>query len=271
MLDSFISQEKPWAEDRAPEISIVIPAYNEEKRLRRTLERIREYFNTTSAIHGSIEVIVVDDGSADGTACLTQEIAREMPQLRLISNGRNRGKGYSVRHGMLKANGRIAVFTDADLSSPIEECEKLLAALRSGSDVAIGSRAVDRRLIQVHQSMFREAAGIIFNALVGLFTGLTFQDTQCGFKAFALQRCRIIFQQQRIEGFGFDPEILFLAQRYGLRITEIPVRWAHDPATRVHVVRDSIRMFGELMVISLNWLTGRYSKAFENQQQNSYD
>jgi glycosyltransferase involved in cell wall biosynthesis len=271
MLNSSMPQEKSPLEDRAPEISIIIPAFNEEKRLRRTLERIREYLNTTSAIHGPVEVLVVDDGSADGTARLTQEMTAEMSQLRLISNGRNRGKGYSVRHGMLKASGRIAIFTDADLSSPIEECEKLLAALRSGSDVAIGSRAVDRRLIQVHQSMAREAAGIIFNTLVRLFTGLTFQDTQCGFKAFALQRCRIIFQQQRIEGFGFDPEILFLAQRYGLRTTEIPVRWAHDPATRVHVVRDSIRMFCELMVISLNRFTGRYSEAPENQQQSSYD
>jgi glycosyltransferase involved in cell wall biosynthesis len=241
-----------------PELSIIIPAFNEEKRLGRTLARIHGYFEARPAGSGGLEIIVVDDGSSDGTARLVEEYARKIPSLRLVSNGENRGKGYSVRHGMLEAQGRIALFTDADLSSPIEESEKLLAAIEAGNDVAIGSRALDRSLISVHQSRFRELAGIIFNGFVRLFTGLPFEDTQCGFKAFVRQRSKIIFEQQRIERFGFDPEILFLTQRHGLRSVEVPVRWAHDPATKVHMIRDSLRMFGDLVYIRWNWLTDRY-------------
>jgi dolichyl-phosphate beta-glucosyltransferase len=244
-----------------PELSIIIPAYNEEKRLGRAMARIREYFGSAQMSgHGEIEIIVVDDGSTDGTARVAGEWAGEMPYLRLVSNGQNRGKGYSVRHGMLEARGRIALFTDADLSSPLEESQKLLAAIEGGNDVAIGSRAMDRKMIEVRQSMFREAAGIIFNAFVRLFTGLPFHDTQCGFKAFVRERSQIIFEEQRIEGFGFDPEILFLARRHGLRIAEVPVRWSHDAATRVHVLRDSLRMFRDLVLVRWNWLLGRYSK-----------
>lgn len=183
-----------------------------------------------------------------------------MPWVRLVSNGANRGKGYSVRHGMLEARGRIALFTDTDLSSPIEESEKLLAAIRDGNDVAIGSRALDRSLIAVRQARLRELAGIIFNGFVRLFTGLRIHDTQCGFKAFVREPSRIVFQQQRILGFGFDPEILFLAQRHGLRTAEVPVRWAHDPASKVHVLYDSMRMFGDLIFIRWNWLLGRYPR-----------
>ncbi|MFZ0981644.1 MAG: dolichyl-phosphate beta-glucosyltransferase [Candidatus Acidiferrales bacterium] len=244
-----------------PELSIIIPAFNEEKRLGGTLTRIREYFDAHPAGPGGIEIIVVDDGSTDGTARLVEEWTREIPSLRLVSNGKNRGKGYSVRHGMLEARGRVALFTDADLSSPIEESQKLLRAIRVGNDVAIGSRALNRSLIAVHQSRLREIAGMIFNGFVRLFTGLPFEDTQCGFKAFVRERSRIIFEQQRTEGFGFDPEILFLAQRHGLRSVEVPVRWAHDPATKVHVVRDSLLMFADLIYIRWNVLTGRYAKA----------
>ncbi len=183
-----------------------------------------------------------------------------MPSLRLVSNGQNRGKGYSVRHGMREARGRIAIFTDADLSSPIEESEKLLAAIHAGNDVAIGSRALDRSLISARQSHLREIAGIIFNSFVRLFTGLPIHDTQCGFKAFVRERCQIIFEQQRIERFGFDPEILFLARRHGLRTAEVPVRWAHDPGTKVHMFRDSLLMFGDLVYIRWNWLCGRYPR-----------
>jgi len=203
----------------APELSIVIPSYNEEARLPRSLEKIRSYVSQT---HPGAEVIVVDDGSKDGTASVVEEWQRRWPALRLVPNGENRGKGYSVRHGMLEARGRISLFTDADLSAPIEETEKLLAALKD-ADVAFGSRAVDRRLIAVHQSRLRELAGIIFNRCVRLFTGLSFEDTQCGFKAFRMDRARIIFEQQRVERFGFDPEILFLAKRHGLRAVEVPV------------------------------------------------
>jgi dolichyl-phosphate beta-glucosyltransferase len=246
--------------DRAPELSIIIPAYNEEKRLPRALTQIRDYFARVRAAAGEIEIIVVDDGSTDGTVKIVEEWAPQEPFLRLVRNGENHGKGYSVRHGMLEARGRITLFTDADLSSPIEESAKLLAAIAAGNDVAIGSRALDRSLIEIHQSPYRELAGIIFNGFVRLFTGLPFHDTQCGFKAFVREPSRIVFEQQRIEGFGFDPEVLFLAKRHGLRAAEVPVRWAHDTATKVHVVRDSLRMFGDLVYLRWNWLLGRYPK-----------
>jgi glycosyltransferase involved in cell wall biosynthesis len=240
----------------APELSIVVPSYNEETRLPRSLEKIRAY---VAKNHPDAEVIVVDDGSKDGTAQVVEEWRRDWPALRLVPNGENRGKGYSVRHGMLDARGRVALFTDADLSAPIEEADKLLDALRN-ADVAFGSRAMDRALIFVHQSRFREVAGIIFNRCVRLFTGLSFEDTQCGFKAFRMDRSRIIFEQQRVERFGFDPEILFLAKRHGLRTVEVPVRWAHDPATKVHVFHDSLHMFWDLVVIRWNAIVGRYRK-----------
>jgi len=246
--------------DPAIELSIIIPAFNEEMRLPRALVQLRDYFAARGTDFRTIEILVVDDGSADATAQIVEEWTREWPCLRLVSNGRNRGKGYSVRHGMLEARGRISLFTDADLSSPIEESEKLLAAIRAGNQVAIGSRAMDRSLIAVRQSRMRELAGMIFNGFVRVFTGLPFQDTQCGFKAFVTEPSRIVFEQQRIEGFGFDPEILFLARRHGLRAAEVPVRWAHDPATKVHVIYDSIRMFGDLIYIRWNWLFGRYPK-----------
>jgi glycosyltransferase involved in cell wall biosynthesis len=242
----------------APELSIIIPAYNEEKRLPRTLGQIRDYF-ARKPVPGAVEIIVVDDGSTDRTRMVVEEWKAEMGCLRLVENGHNRGKGYSVRHGMLEARGRVALFSDADLSSPIEESQKLLAAIAAGNEVAIGSRALDRSLILIHQSPWREMAGILFNGFVRLFTGLPFEDTQCGFKAFVREPSRPVFEQQRIEGFGFDPEILFLAKRHGLRVVEVPVRWAHDPATKVHVLRDSVRMFGDLANIRWNWLAGRYA------------
>ena len=241
---------------RPPELSVIIPAFNEEERLSRTLDRIQEYLAQKRI---DAEVIVVDDGSTDGTAKLVEERRARMPGLRLVSNGRNRGKGYSVRHGMLEARGRVALFTDADLSTPMEETERLLAAIES-ADAAIGSRAIDRRLIGVHESRQREMAGIFFNWLVRLFAGLPFEDTQCGFKAFVREPAKLVFEQQRIEGFGFDPEILFLARRHGLRVVEIPVRWSHDPATKVHMVHDSVRMFVDLLRIRWNWLLRHYPK-----------
>lgn len=240
----------------SPELSIIIPAYNEEKRVPRALERIGNYL---AARKLPAEVIVVDDGSEDATASIVEGWRAQLPGLRLVSNRRNRGKGYSVRHGMLEARGRVTLFTDADLSAPIEEADKLLAAL-DGHDVAIGSRGVDRSLIAVHQSRLRELAGICFNLLVRAVTGLPFADTQCGFKAFVRERARIVFEQQRTERFGFDPEILFLAKRHGLRIVEVPVRWAHDPLTKVDVLRDGARMLRDLLGIRWNWLRDRYPR-----------
>ena len=240
----------------AAELSIVVPAYNEAGRLPRTLERIRSYLRERRI---AAEVIVVDDGSTDATAAVAGNLQAEFPELRLLSNGRNRGKGFSVRHGMLEARGRVVLFTDADLSAPIEEADKLLAAL-GGYQVAIGSRAMDRSLIEVHQSRLRELAGILFNLVVRVITGLPFADTQCGFKAFVREPSQIVFEQQRIERFGFDPEVLFLARRHGLQAVEVPVRWAHDPATKVHMVRDSLHMLGELLLVRWNWLAGRYPR-----------
>lgn len=238
-----------------PELSIVIPSYNEEARLPGTLRQIVEYLRGAKT---EAELIVVDDGSNDRTAEVAQSFAQQFP-LRVLSNGANRGKGFSVRRGMLEARGRIVLFTDADLSAPIEEAGKLLAALAS-ADVAIGSRALDRGLIELRQSMFREFAGIVFNKLVRILLRLPFVDTQCGFKAFVRERCQIIFEQQRIERFGFDPEILYLARHHGLRVVEIPVRWSHSPNTRVSMLRDSAMMFAEVLLIRWNAIRGRYRR-----------
>jgi dolichyl-phosphate beta-glucosyltransferase len=239
-------------------LSIIIPAYNEERRLPNTIERIAAYL-TKRAFHA--EVIVVDDGSSDATVELVKKYQERYPALRLVPNGTNRGKGFSVRHGVLEARGEIALFTDADLSTPIEEADKLLAAIEErGYDGSIGSRAVDRSLIEVHQSMIREQAGKLFNRLVRWTMGIEFSDTQCGFKAFRTEPARIIFDQQRIEGFGFDPEILFLAKRNGLRVAEVPVRWSHDEGTKVNVASDGIQMFLDLLVIRWNAIRGLYPR-----------
>jgi glycosyltransferase involved in cell wall biosynthesis len=238
------------------DLSVVIPAYNEEFRLPKTLESVFSYLQTRPC---RTEVIVVDDGSSDRTIEIVNASRKKYPGLRLVSNSENRGKGFSVRHGMIEARGAIALFTDADLSTPIEEADKLLAALKNeGYDGAIGSRAVDRSLIQVHQSMIREQAGIFFNRLVRWIMGIDFSDTQCGFKAFRMDRARIIFEQQRVERFGFDPEILFLAKRNGLRVAEVPVRWSHDAATKVNVAADGMQMFLELLRVRWSALRGRY-------------
>lgn len=239
------------------DLSIVIPSYNEEKRLPATLNRLAQYLPTLGL---RTEVLIVDDGSRDHTAEVAYSFRRTISGLRLLSNEKNRGKGYSVRHGMLEAEGDIVLFTDADLSAPIEESDKLIAALKEGYDVAIGSRALNRALISTHESPFREFAGIIFNKIVRAMLRLPFVDTQCGFKAFRRERCQIIFEQQRIEGFGFDPELLYLARHHGLRAIEIPVRWGHSPATKVSMLRDSMKMFVDIFVIRWNALSGRYAR-----------
>jgi glycosyltransferase involved in cell wall biosynthesis len=239
-----------------PQISIIIPAYNEERRLPRALQQIFDWLRKRSL---DAEVIVVDDGSSDTTATIVTDWSQRFPALRLISNGRNLGKGESVRRGMLAACGTFTLFTDADLSAPIEEAEKLLAAL-DRHHIAIGSRAMDRSLIEIRQSRLRELAGRLFNRLVRMVAGLSFQDTQCGFKAFVRDRTRILFELQRIRGFGFDPEILYLARRCGLRTVEVPVRWAHDPGSRVRMFRDRLRMFWDLVSTRYNWLVGRYQR-----------
>ncbi len=239
-----------------PDLSIVIPAFNEELRLPETLSLISSYVRGSKR---ETEVIIVDDGSTDRTADVAKSFRAEIHRLRIVANSKNRGKGYSVRHGMMEASGPIVLFTDADLSAPIEETDKLLAAL-ADHDVAIGSRALNRSLISVRQSAFREYAGMVFNFIVRTILRLPFVDTQCGFKAFRREPCRVIFQQQRIERFGFDPELLYLARHHGLRCAEIPVRWAHSPATKVSMLRDSAQMFLDVFSIRWNALLGRYPR-----------
>jgi len=232
-------------------ISIVIPAYNEESRLAEAL--------TEALARGFHEVLVVDDGSTDGTAALAGRFQREDSRVRLLVNPGNRGKGYSVRRGMLEARGRWILFSDADLSAPVDEVLTLSrAAEQQEAAVAIGSRALDRSLIGVHQSSFRETAGRIFNFFVRLLTGLPVLDTQCGFKLFEAAAAREIFRRQRIDRFGFDVEVLFIARRLGYRIVEVPVKWSHSKGTKVSMFRDSLNMFLDLARVRWNALLGRY-------------
>lgn len=238
--------------------SLVIPAYNESSRIRPTLDEILRYIG---AQKWDAEIVVVDDGSRDDTAGIVREYALAHPQVRLVQNPGNRGKGFSVRNGMLHASGDICVFSDADLSSPIAEAEKLLAAIAGGADVAIGSRWLRAELQTERQPLYRQAFGRIFNLLLRVVLGLHFKDTQCGFKAFRREAAQRIFPLQKIERWGFDPEILFLARRMGLKAVEVPVTWAHSEGTRLHPFRDGIRMFGDVMQIRWNALTGVYTRA----------
>ena len=244
-----------------PFLSIVIPAYNEETQLPRALESIGAYAASKSF---PLEVLVVDDGSRDGTAAAATRLAETWPFVRLLRNPGNCGKGYSVRHGMLEAAGRVALFTDADLAAPIEEADRLLEALEASHDVAIGSRALRPELIAVHQSRMRETAGRIFNLLVRTFTKLPFRDTQCGFKLFRREAARAVFGRQQIDGFGFDVEVLYLARKFGYRVAEVPVRWSHDQDTKVRMFRASARMFADLWRIRRMDFEGKYNPLRED-------
>ena len=243
------------ADDGKPMVSIVVPAFNEAQRIGESIKKIDAFVRSSPL---SFELIVVDDGSADGTADVVMRT--QTKGLRLLRNDRNHGKGYTVRQGVLSASGEYVLFTDADLSAPIEELTKLLdVAQKEGADVVIGSRAVDRRFIEKHQSRFRELGGITFNKMVRLLLGLHLHDTQCGFKLFHRQKSRSIFQQQTTSGFGFDAELLFLAARNGLKIRETPVRWSHAEGSKVNPVRDGLRMLSDLVRIRWNAILGRYS------------
>jgi dolichyl-phosphate beta-glucosyltransferase len=237
--------------------SIVIPAYNEGTRLTATLEKVLGYVRA-QGWNAEVEVIVVNDGSRDNTAELVRAFAAKDPVLRLVENPGNRGKGYAVRNGMLNARGEIVVFSDADLSSPIEEMPKLLAALAGGADIAIGSRWLRAELQTQRQSALRQLAGRIFNALNRIILGLRFKDTQCGFKAFTRRAAQTILPLQRIERWGFDPEILFLARKFGFRVEEVAVLWGHSGDTRIHPLLDGARMFQEMLRIRWYDLTGKY-------------
>jgi glycosyltransferase involved in cell wall biosynthesis len=238
-----------------PFLSIVVPAYNEAGRIASSLDAIQSY---ARAKDFAVETIVVDDGSTDNTL----QVASAHPEIRVLRNDGNRGKGFSVRHGVLEARGELILFTDADLSAPIEEADKLLAAMASSeADAVVGSRALQRELIGAHQSSFREWGGRFFNLLVRFFTGLKIYDTQCGFKLFRRQTTRRAFELQRVERFGFDPEILFLIERRGGKVVEVPVRWNHNAATKVHYLRDSLHMTLDLAVLRWRAITGQYDSA----------
>jgi len=239
-----------------PLVSIVVPAFNEAARIGDSIKRIDEFVRRSPL---PFEVIIVDDGSTDRTAEVVQQC--KVRGLRFVRNDHNHGKGYAVRHGILAALGKYALFTDADLSAPIEEASKLLdVAMKEGADIVIGSRAVDRTYIEKHQSRLRELSGMTFNLMVRLILGLRLHDTQCGFKLFDREKSRTIFEQLTTFGFGFDAEVLYLAKQNGLKVRETPVRWSHAEGSKVNVIRDGLRMFTDLVRIRWNDITGRYSR-----------
>jgi dolichyl-phosphate beta-glucosyltransferase len=240
-----------------PIYSIVIPAYNEAQRLPATLERILAY---TSAQQWNVEIIVVNDASRDNTSEIVRSFAAKDSRLHLLENPGNRGKGYSVRSGILSARGQIILFTDADLSSPIEEASKLFRAIDDGADIAIGSRWLRAETQTKRQPFHRQIMGRVFNALLRLTLGLRFKDTQCGFKALKRSAAQAVFPLQRIERWGFDPEILFLARKFGFRVEEVPVAWADCGGTRIHPLTDGARTFREMLHIRWNGLTGKYRR-----------
>lgn len=238
-----------------PEYSIVVPAYNESARIGATLEQILNHLRQQQ---WNAEVVIVDDGSRDGTLDIANRFAAQHSPVRVLRNPGNQGKGYSVRHGMLEARGKILLFTDADLSSPISEAGKLFAALDAGADVAIGSRWLDPSLQFQRQSLKRQALSRVYNLFLRLVLLFPYQDTQCGFKAFTRESAARIFPRQRITRWGFDPEILYLAHRLGLKVAEVPVAWGHEEGSQLHVWRDGARMAWDALKIRAYALTGKY-------------
>jgi dolichyl-phosphate beta-glucosyltransferase len=240
-----------------PLISVVIPAYNESARIGKALDDV------LCCVHDRdwrAEVLVVNDGSTDDTAAIVREFAELHPEVRLLNNPGNRGKGFSVRQGALHAVGEIVMFTDADLSAPMEEAERLFAALRQGADIAIGSRWLERRRQTLKQPLYRQFFGRCFNTITRLVMGLPFADTQCGFKAFHRPVAQTIFQLQRIERWGFDPELLFIALKRGYTIREVPVTWGHDQRSRLSYLKDGVKMLEEIAYIRWEAFAGAYDR-----------
>ena len=240
-----------------PQYSIVVPAYNERTRIGGTLEQMMEHVR---AQKWSAEIVVVNDGSGDDTASFVGEFAAAHPEVRLIENPGNQGKGYAVRNGVLNARGQVILFTDADMSSPITEAAKLIAALEQGADVAIGSRWLDSTLQFQRQSIKRQIMSRAFNLYTRAVLTFPYHDTQCGFKAFTRRAAQMIFPLQRINRWGFDAEIIYLAHRMKLRVAEVGVKWGHDEDSKIHPWRDGFYM--GLDTLRIRWLswTGAYSR-----------
>jgi glycosyltransferase involved in cell wall biosynthesis len=231
----------------SPPLSVIVPAFNEARRLTNNLPALLIYLQD---LRPAAELIVVDDGSSDQTARVAEEFFARHPEVpaRVLRFEQNRGKGHAVRAGLLAARAPIALFSDADLSTPIAELPKIIEPIEAGNyDIVFGSRALDRNLIGHRQPWQREQSGKIFNGIVRLLTGLPFYDTQCGFKAFRMEAARPVIAQGQVDGFGFDVELLLLAQCAGLRMLEVPVRWDHNEGSKVHLVHDSLRMFTEIV------------------------
>jgi dolichyl-phosphate beta-glucosyltransferase len=239
-----------------PSLSLIVPAYNEEQRLPSTLEKMRDFLCRQSF---SFEVLVVDDGSADGTVAVVERAMKDFPQLRLLKEP-HRGKGHAVRQGMLAARGNCVMFCDADLSMPIEEVVKFPEALRGRHGVAIGSREVagSRR---IGEPAHRHLMGRVFNLIVRLLAVPGLQDTQCGFKAFTREATQQIFKRQTIDGFGFDVEVLYIARKLGIGITEVPISWYHSHSSRVDPIRDTVRMFNDVLAVRAMDRRGVYDVA----------
>jgi glycosyltransferase involved in cell wall biosynthesis len=240
-----------------PKYSFVIPVYNESARVLKTLNSVVSCIRTRG---WNAEVLVVNDGSTDSTADVVRTFAQTAPEIRLLENPGNRGKGYSVRSGMLQAQGNVALFTDADLSAPIEEAERLFAAIQQGADIAIGSRWLEKDRQTQRQPLYRQFFGRCFNAVTRSIMRLPFADTQCGFKAFTREAAQTVFQLQTIERWGFDPEILFIALKRDFWIIEVPVTWAHDERSRMSYLKDGIKMLQEITIVRWNAFRGRYDK-----------
>lgn len=242
------------------DLSIIVPAFNEEDRLGDSVGKILAYLRQN---YPNGELIIVDDGSKDKTAEIAEKSCAAFPEIKseVIRYETNRGKGYAVKTGLLAATADIALFSDADLSTPIEETPKLINPIKNGDfDVTFGSRALDRSLIGTHQPWRREQGGKVFNFIVKTLTGLPFWDTQCGFKAFEMTKFRPLLDVMQIERFGFDVEFLYVANYRGLKLKEIPVRWNHCDGTKVSVFRDSQRMFNEVRQIRRNAKKGIYDR-----------
>lgn len=249
---------EPCATGDTPRLSIVIPAYNEALRIEDALERV---VGCVGRRKWDAEVLVVDDGSTDETVDIVQHWMGKHPCVKLIQNPGNRGKGFSVRNGLLQARGEYVMFTDADLSAPIEEAERLFRALDEGADVAMGSRWLDKQKQIVHQPLYRRFFGRCFNAVVRIGMGLPYKDTQCGFKAFKHAAAQTIFRLQTIERWGFDPEILFIARKLKYKIAEVPVTWGHDERSRISYLKDGTKMLEEMLVVRKNSVRGKYDEA----------